>query len=341
MKPQTPTQTPTMKAQLIRSNGGPEVFESAEIERPTAAAGQVLVRVAATSVNTADLMARSMGPVVDFIPTPPAVLGMDFAGTVAAIGPGVTGFAVGDAVYGCAGGVAQHPGALAEYLAADARLVAHKPASLDMVQAAALPLVSITAFEALFDRMGLAAGQSILVHGGAGGVGHVAVQLAVAAGARVFASGHGEAQRAVIEKLGATPIDYVDEPVAQYVERHTDGRGFDLVFDTVGGQNVPTALTAVRLNGQVATTVSIGEIDLTMAHLRGATLHVIYMLIPMIHGHGAARHGEILTALAAQVDAGLVRPIVDAVFPLAEVAAAHRRLEGKGRVGKVVVRVAA
>ncbi len=330
----------TMKAQMIRENGGPEVLRGEEIERPAAGAGQVLVRIAASSVNTADLMARSMGPVVDFIPTPPAVLGMDFAGTVEAVGPGVTGFAVGEAVYGCAGGVAQHQGTLAEYIAADARLIARKPAALSMVEAAALPLVAITAFEALFDRMGLTLGQSVLVHGGAGGVGHVAVQLAVAAGARVFATGHGEAQLELITKLGATPIDYVAESAEQYVERYTDGRGFDGVFDTVGGQNLPTAFEAVKLNGHVATTVSIGEIDLTRAHLRGATLHVVYMLIPLIHDHGAARHGEILTAVAAQVDAGRVRPVIDSVFPLAEAADAHRRMEGKGRLGKVVVQVA-
>lgn len=333
-------QKQTMKAQLIRSNGGPEVFEAVAIDRPTAGPGQVLVRVAATSVNTADLMARSMGPVVDFIPTPPAVLGMDFAGTVAAVGDAVKGYAVGDAVYGCAGGVAQHQGALAEFIAADARLIAHKPASLTMVEAAALPLVAITAYEALFDRMDLESGQAILVHGGAGGVGHVAVQLAVAAGARVFATGHGEAQLALIAKLGATPIDYVAEPVQRYVARHTDGRGFDRVFDTVGGQNVPTAMAAVALNGQVATTVSIGEIDLTTAHLRGATLHVVYMLIPLIHGHGAARHGEILADVAVRADAGRLRPVVDSVFPLAATADAHRRMAGKGRLGKVVVQVA-
>jgi len=192
----------TMTVQLIRQNGGPEVFEAAEMQRPAAGSGQVLVRVAASSVNTADLMARSMGPVVDFIPTPPAVLGMDFAGTVAAVGSDVEGYAIGDAVYGCAGGVAQHQGTLAEYLAADVRLIARKPASLSMVQAAALPLVSITAFEALFDRMGLTAGQTVLVHGGAGGVGHVAVQLAVAAGARVFAS----AQSANVAET-STPAD--------------------------------------------------------------------------------------------------------------------------------------
>ncbi|MEM8609773.1 MAG: zinc-dependent alcohol dehydrogenase family protein [Myxococcota bacterium] len=328
-----------MKVQMIRSNGGPEVLEPAEIERPTPSVGQVLVKIAASSVNTADLMARSMGPVVDFIPTPPASLGMDFAGTVEAVGEDVADFAIGDEVYGCAGGVAHHQGALAEYLAADARLIARKPTSLSMVEAAALPLVSITAFEALFDRMKLTAGQKVLIHGGAGGVGHVAIQLAVNAGASVFATDSGEQRLAVVEELGAMPIDYATTKVEDYVARHTDGKGFDLVFDTVGGPNLPTSLTAVKLNGQVATTVSIGEIDLTMAHLRGATLHVIYMLIPLVHDYGAKRHGEILSELKTLVEAGRVKPVVDSVFPLQQAADAHRKLESKTAIGKVVVTV--
>ncbi|MFN3199507.1 MAG: zinc-dependent alcohol dehydrogenase family protein [Bradymonadia bacterium] len=328
-----------MKAQLIRTNGAAEVFEEVEIERPVAGPGQVLVKIAASSVNTADLMARSMGPVVDFIPTPPAVLGMDFSGTVEAVGEGVDGYSVGDSVYGCAGGVAHHQGTLAEYIAADARLIAQAPESLSMAEAAALPLVSITAFEALFDRMGIRAGQSVLVHGGAGGVGHVAVQLAVAAGAKVYATDSGEGRLAAIAELGATPIDYAAESVEDYVARYTDGKGFDGVFDTVGGPNISTSMAAVKLNGQVATTVSIGEVDLTMAHLRGATLHVIYMLIPLIHDHGAARHGEILDTLATLVDDGKVKPIVDTVFPLAQAADAHRKLESKTTLGKVVVEV--
>lgn len=329
-----------MKVQMIKSNGGPEVFEPAELPKPSAGRGQVLVKVAASSVNTADLMARAMGPVVDFIPAPPAVLGMDFAGTVQAVGDGVSGFTVGDEVFGCAGGVAQHPGTLAEFLAADARLIAHKPAELSMVEAAALPLVSITAYEALFDRMKLGAGDSVLIHGGGGGVGHVAIQLAVSAGAEVFATDHGADRLATIERLGATPIDYRAESAEAYVARCTAGRGFDMVFDTVGGPNLPTSLSAVKLNGQVATTVSIGEVDLTMAHLRGATLHVIYMLIPMIHDHGADRHGQILTALRRLVDDAKLSPIVDTVFPLGQARAAHEKLESKTTIGKVVVEVA-
>ena len=328
-----------MKAQIINKNGGPEVFELAEVNQPQPAQGQILVKVAASSVNTADLMARSLGPVVDFIPTPPAILGMDFAGTVEAIGEGVTKFSVGDEVYGCAGGVAHHQGTLAEYLAADVRLVAHKPKTLSMVEAAALPLVAITAFEALFDRMKLSQGAHVLIHGGAGGVGHVAIQLAKSAGAKVFATGRGQEKLSIIAELGATPIDYKSSNVADYVAQYTDGKGFDAVFDTVGGANIPTALAAVKLYGQVATTVSIGEVDLTSAHLRSATLHVIYMLIPLIHNQGTERHGEILQELKSLVEAGKVKPIIDSVYSLSEAAHAHRKLESKTTLGKVVVKI--
>jgi NADPH2:quinone reductase len=328
-----------MKVQLIRENGEPDVLVAGEWERPEPSPGHVLVKIAASSVNTADLMARSLGPVVDFIPTPPAVLGMDFAGTIEAVGEGVTSFAVGDEVYGCAGGVAHHQGALAEYIAADERLIAKKPASLTMIEAAALPLVSITAFEALFDRMNLRSGDTVLVHGGAGGVGHIAIQLARNVGATVFATDTGADRLAAVEALGATAIDYVAESVDDYVDRLTSGRGFDVVFDTVGTTNIPTALTAAKLNGQVATTVSIGEVDLTQAHLRGLTLHVIYMLIPLIHGHGNERHGEILAEIATLADAGKLKPIIDTVHPLTEASRAHARLESKKAIGKVVVEI--
>lgn len=310
-----------------------------QLDKPVADAGQVLVKIAASSVNTADLMARSLGPVIDFIPKTPAVLGMDFAGVVEAVGEGVDGFAPGDEVYGCAGGVAQHQGTLAEYIAADVRLIAKKPASLSMVEAASLPLVSITAYEALVDRLKVAPGQKVLIHGGAGGVGSVAVQIAKSLGARVYATGSGDRGLSTIQDLGAIPIDYKSQSVESYVEQHTEGKGFDLVFDTVGGANLPTSFAGVKLNGNVATTVSIGEIDLTQAHLRGASLHVIYMLIPMIHDHGASRHAEILQEMTKLAEAGQVHAVVDSVFPLEQAADAHRKLESKTATGKIVVQI--
>ena len=183
------------------------------------------------------------------------MLGMDFAGTVEETGEGVTGFAVGDEVYGCAGGLANLQGALAELMPADARLIAHKPKSLSMREAAALPLVGITAHAGL-RRAGVRAGHKVLVHGGTGGVGHVAVQLARHAGAETYATGTGADKLRTIEGYGAKAIDYEAEAVADYVERHTGGKGFDVVFDTVGAENLAKSFEAAALNGQVATTVS-------------------------------------------------------------------------------------
>lgn len=327
-----------MKAIIIEEFGTADVMQLREIANPSVEAGQVLVSVAASSVNTADAKGRELGHALDFVSPLPAPVGMDFAGTVVAVGDGVEGFTQGDEVYGCAGGVVGHGGALAELIAADARLIAAKPANLSMVETAALPLVAITAYEALVDRMNVRPGHRVLVHGGAGGVGHVAVQIAASLGARVYATG-STGQLDTIATLGAEPIDYTKEPVADYVERLTDGTGFDAVFDTVGSQNIATSFAAARLNGQVATTVSLCELDLTLAHVRGLSLHVIYMLLPMIHGSGRERHAEILREVARIAEAGQLKPIVDSTYPLADADQAHRRLESGDATGKVVVTV--
>ena len=328
-----------MKAQLIRSFGAADVFEAVDWPKPAAGPGQVLIRVEASSVNTADAKARELGHVLDFVPDLPAVLGMDVAGIVEEVGEGVSAFSPGDAVYGCAGGVRGHGGALAEYLAADASLLARKPVTLSMAEAAALPLVSITAWEALYERMNVGPGDRVLVHGGAGGVGHVAIQLARARGTWVAATGRGTEQLDLIRSLGAEPVDWSAEQPAAYVARLTGGQGFDSVFDTVGTTNIVTSFEAVRHGGQVATTVSLATLDLSLAHAKGLSLHVIYMLLPMLRGAGRERHGRILSSLAQMVDAGLVRPIVDSVFPLDRAADAHSRLEAGSQRGKVVVAV--
>ncbi|WP_328798116.1 zinc-binding dehydrogenase [Marinobacter nauticus] len=264
---------------------------------------------------------------------------MDFAGTIEAVGEGVSGFAPGDEVYGCAGGLADLQGALAELMPADARLIAHKPKRLSMREAAALPLVGITAFEGL-QRAGVKAGQKVLVHGGTGGVGHVAVQLAKHFGATVYSTASGEQAFDIVKSYGATPIDYRTETVADYVEAHTSGAGFDVVFDSVGGANMTNSFDAAALNGHVSTTVAMVELDLTTAHFKGLSIHVVFMLIPMLHNHHREAHGEILAQLAQIVDQGGVKPLLDEqTFSLSEVGKAHDRLTSGQAVGKVVVEV--
>lgn len=326
-----------MKAMMLHAYGDEARFEAAEVETPTAHAGQVLVRIGASSVNTVDTMIRSMGETLPLSPPLPAILGMDFAGTVEAVGPGVERFAVGDEVYGCAGGLADLPGTLAEFIAADADLVSKKPANLSPREAAALPLVGITAYEGLV-RAGVGRGQRVLVHGGSGGVGHVALQLARHMGAEVFATGGGTPQLALIERLGATPIHYKDETVEQYVTKHTEGLGFDVVFDSVGGANMARSFEAARLNGQVASTVALCELDLSTAHFKGLSLHVVFMLIPMLHGEGRSVHGQILGKLAEIAEEGGLVPVLDeSSFALADVGDAHARLASGQAMGKVVI----
>ena len=326
-----------MKAMLIKSYGEDAKFELAEIEKPQVKVGHVLVKIAASSVNMVDTMIRKMGIDLPLSPKTPAILGMDFAGTVEAVGEGISTYSIGDEVYGCAGGLADLPGTLAEYIVADANLIAQKPKTLSMREAAALPLVAITAYEGL-TRAGIKQGQKVLVHGGSGGVGHVALQLSKHFGADVYSTGGGDKQLALIEQLGATGINYKTESVEQYVSKHTDGSGFDLVFDSVGGANMINSFEAAALNSQVASTVSMCELDLTLAHFKGLSLHVVFMLIPMLNNFKREQHGSILRSLTQIVESGGLRPVLDEKqYSLEQVAQAHARLESRQAIGKVVV----
>ena len=326
-----------MRAMLINSYGEDAKFELAEIEKPQVKAGHVLVKITASSVNTVDTMIRNMGKELPLSPDAPAILGMDFAGTVEAVGEGVTAYSAGDEVYGCAGGLADLPGTLADYIVADANLMAHKPKNLSIREAAALPLVAITAYEGL-KRAGIKQGQKVLVHGGSGGVGHVALQLAKHFGADVYSTGGGDKQIALIEQLGATGINYKTESVEQYVAKHTDGTGFDVVFDSVGGANMLKSFEAAVLNGHVASTVSLCELDLTLAHFKGLSLHVVFMLIPMLHNFKREQHADILRSVAQIVEAGGLKPVLDEKqYSLEQAGQAHARLESKQAMGKVVI----
>lgn len=322
---------------LVNSYGEDAVFEAGNVKAPEIKSGHVLVKIAASSVNTVDTMIRKMGNELPLSPDTPAILGMDFAGAVEAVGAGVTNYSVGDEVYGCAGGLADLPGTLAEYIVADSNLIAHKPKNLSMREAAALPLVGITAYEGLM-RAGIKQGQKVLVHGGSGGVGHVALQLARHFGAEVYSTGGGDKQLALIEQLGATPINYKTETVEDYVAKHTNGVGFDLVFDSVGGENMANSFEASALNGHVATTVAMCELDLSVAHFKGLSLHVVFMLIPMLHNYKREEHAKILRNLAQIIESGSLKPVLDEKhYSLEEVGEAHARLESGQAMGKVVV----
>ena len=327
-----------MKALVIEQFGNPNTFKETDLPIPEVLPNHVLVRVAATSVNPVDYKIRQ-GVVADIAPSFPAVLHGDVAGTIAAVGAMVTQFNIGDEIYACAGGVKGLGGALAEYMLADARLVAHKPKSLSMAEAAALPLVSITAWEGLIDRAKVQSGQKVLVYGATGGVGHIGVQLAKWAGATVYALVSSDEKAAIAHQLGADiTINYRQKPVEEFVAEHTDGQGFDVVFDTVGNDNLQNAFKAAKLNGTVVSIVSLSQQDLTLLHAKGLTLHLVFMLIPMLFNTGLAHHGEILSKLAQLVDDGKVRPLLDSpTFNMAEVASAHQHAESGQAIGKVVL----
>jgi len=325
---------------IVNTFGSTDVFELSEIAKPQIKPHHVLVSIKATSINTVDTMIRQMGPELPLSPAAPALLGMDFAGVVEEVGEGVTTFAKGDEVYGCAGGLADLPGTLAEYIVADADLLALKPKNLTMQESAALPLVGITAYEGL-QRAGVNKGQKVLVHGGSGGVGHIAIQLAKHFGADVYSTGGGESQLQMIQTLGATGINYKNESVAQYVDKYTNGNGFDIVFDSVGGENMINSFEAAALNAHVASTVAMVNIDLSTAHFKGLSLHVVFMLIPMLHNSGRKEHGRILEAIAKIAESGDLRPIVDKeTFTLEQASQAHAHLESGKAMGKVVIKVA-
>lgn len=327
-----------MKAMVLNAYGDSAEFEAADMPKPEAQPGHVIVRIAATSVNTVDTMIRSMGQEqLPFAPNLPAVLGMDFSGTVESVGADVTTFSKGDEVYGCAGGLADLQGALATYMPVDAKLIALKPKTLSMREAAALPLVAITAYEGL-QRALTKKGQKVLVHGGTGGVGHVAVQLAKHYGAHVYSTISSDAQANIVEGYGATAINYKNEAVEDYVAKHTGGAGFDVVYDSVGGENLTKSFEAAALNAHVATTVSLLELDLSPVHFKGLSLHVVFMLIQMLHDHKREDHADILTDIASIVDAGSLTPLLDEThFKLADVGQAYDRLISGEATGKVVI----
>lgn len=327
-----------MQAAIIRRFGDPDVFELAEVPDPTPRAGEVLVRIEAASVNPIDYKVRRFGPAI--APELPAILGCDFAGVVERVGPGVEDVAPGDRVYGCAGGVRGFGGSYAGRIAADTRLIAPAPPGLDARAAAALPLVTITAWEAL-DRAGVGPGTTLLVRGAAGGVGHIAVQLAAVRGAHVVAMVSSSAKAAIARGFGAAEaIDYRATVVADEVARLTGGRGFDVVFDTTGGDDLETAFAATRLNGQVVAIVSQFAPDLSTMQAKALSLHVVFMLTPMLHDVGRAAHGAILREAAALATAGKLRPLLDPErFGLADLALAHAKLEEGRASGKIVIDV--
>ncbi|NBC47692.1 MAG: zinc-binding dehydrogenase [Gammaproteobacteria bacterium] len=331
-----------MKAIQMREPGGPDVLSLVDLPRPELdTETDVLVRLEAAGVNPVDTKIRSRGTLVPETLT--AVLGCDGAGVVEAVGAGVTRFKPGDAVWFCYGGLGGPRGNYAEYAVVDERVAQPKPASLDFVQAAAAPLVLITAWEALYDRAGLHEGQQVLIHAGAGGVGHVAIQLARLAGARVAATVSGPEKASFVHELGAEyAINYKEESLLHCLSDWTGGRGVDVAFDTVGPEVFRQTIPAMAVYGDLVTILDPGgDLDLKEARNRNLRISLELMLTPQLGGlpEALAHQGEILRRCGELFDDGKLTIHVAETFPLEQAAAAHRRLEAGGATGKLVLTI--
>jgi NADPH2:quinone reductase len=317
-----------LRAMVISEFGGPDLFEERDVERPEPGPGEVLVRVFASSVNPIDTKLRADGSFAGL--EPPVILGADVSGVVEEAGAGVTDLAPGDEVYYTPEVFGPESNrAYAEYHAVAADIVAKKPASLYHEEAAAVPLAGGTAYEAIVRRLAVRVGETVLIHGGTGGVGSFAVQIAKASGARVLASAGTDNQDA-LEELGVdVAIDYSSEDVFEVALDDTGGAGVDAVFDTAGGDLIAKSTQATRQFGRLASIISL-QGDLTPA----------YRLNQTIHGVMPIRERGRLDEMTRLIERGHVRPLVGEVLDLGEVGKAHERLEsGRGR-GKVVLRTA-
>jgi NADPH:quinone reductase-like Zn-dependent oxidoreductase len=329
------TTPPTMRAALLEAHNTP--LRIATLSTPAVGPGEVLVRIQASGVNPLDTKIHA-GAAAHARHPLPAILGLDLAGVVERVGAGVAGFKPGDEVYGMTGGVGGVQGSLAEFAAVDAALLALKPANLTMREAAALPLIFITAWEGLIDRAAVTAGQTVLIQGGAGGIGHVAIQIARAIGADVFATG-SPAQRAAIESHGAVFIDR-SRAVEDYVAEHAGGRGFDVVYDTVGGPVLDASFAAVRRFGHVVSALGWGTHALAPLSFRAATYSGVFTLLPLLSGEGRAHHGEIMAEATRLAEAGRLMPMVDPRrFTLDTVGEAYTLIRDRTAKGKLVVDV--
>lgn len=315
-----------MKAMVITGFGGPEVFKKTDLEKPVPGPNELLVKVYATSVNPVDYKIRKAGSWAGL--ELPAVIGYDVSGVVEEIGPGVQDFRPGDEVF-YTPEIFGKPGTYAEYHVVDEVIVARKPSNLTHEEAAGIPLAGGTAWDALMTRGLLMAGETVLIHGGSGGVGSLAVQIAKAAGAYVYTT-CGDYNKDLVRKLGADrAIDYRNEDYVKIIHEETAGSGVDLVFDTVGGETMAKSLEILRPAGRmVSITNTTG--NLNAAYRKNITVHFLFL----------ERESYKLDYLKTLLEREQIKPVVDSVMPLEEVAKAHEKLEKGGVRGKIVLRVA-
>lgn len=327
-----------LKAMVINKTGGPEVFEMMDIDFPELKPGYVLVKVVASSLNPLETKIRS-GLTPAIIPQFPAVLNADFSGSVMRVSEGVQKVKIGDEVYGFVGGIKNEWGALAEYILVDEDLLCIKPSNLDFYEAAMFPLVGITAWRAIIENSNIKTNDKVLIYGAAGGVGHIAVQLAKLLNAKVYATVSNKEKGEIAKSFGADYIiNYKAEDVEQYVNKYTGGSGFDVVFDTIGGNNLLNSFNAVKTGGLVLTTNTRVTLDLSLMHSKSIALKAIFMVLPVITNANRYEIGNILNEMKNLIEAGNLRILKDKEeFKFSEIAKAHEYYESGQATGKILL----
>jgi NADPH2:quinone reductase len=331
-----------MKAIHMREAGDISVLQYVDIEEPVLQSPtEVKVKLFAAGVNPIDTKIRATaGYYPDQLP---AVLGCDGAGVIVETGDEVKNFNSGDEVWFCHGGLGNEQGNYAEYNVLDESLLSRKPATLDFKQAAVGPLVLITAWEALYDQVYLNKDNTILIHAGAGGVGHVAIQLAKRTGARVFTTVHGDEKKKLVKQLGADEIiDYQQEDMVEKINALTAGKGVDVVFDTVGADAFRQSLNCLAYRGEIVTLLDPGtDVVWKEARIRNIKMVFELMLTPMVRYLPAARQHqvEILNQCASLIDSGELQLLLSETYKLEDAAKAHTAIETGHTLGKIALEI--
>ncbi len=326
-----------MRAIAINEFGGPDVFKEIELPTPTACEGQVVIAVKASAVNPVDYKVRD-GRGAFLCPNFPAILHADCAGIISELGAGVSDFEVGDEVYAYAGGMMGKPGALAEFMMADARMIALKPSNHSFEEAAALPLVMMTAWYSLIDCFNIGSAHTLLVQGGTGGVGHVAVQLAKSRGAKVYATCGTDEKCDIARSLGADDaFNYETVTTKEMVDQATGGAGFDVVYNTPGADSIDQSVGAAAYRGTILDILGDFPIEPGFS-MKWLNFSSVFAGRSITHDVDQAGVGNILRETAKLVEAGKLRALVHGkTFTFAEAGAAHEEAEHGSPTGKVVL----
>jgi putative PIG3 family NAD(P)H quinone oxidoreductase len=326
-----------MRAVIAPEPGGPEALVVVDLPDPTPGPGEVVLDMAATAINRADTMQRQ-----GFYPPPPGasdVLGLECSGVISAVGSDVDDWAVGDAVCALLAG-----GGYAEKVLVPVGQLMPVPSGIDVVHAGALPEVACTVWSNVFMIAGLQRGESLLVHGGGGGIGTFAIQLGHALGAQVFTTAGSEEKLEVCRSLGAdVGINYRDQDFVEEVEKATDGAGVDVILDNMGAKYLARNLDALAVGGRLVTIGMQGgtkaELDLGKLMAKRASVHAATLRGRPATGHGGK--AEIVAAVLhdvwPDVERGVIRPIVDRRLPMSRAAEAHRLIEASEHIGKVLL----